>query len=182
MTLVILAEKCAFSPKICSGFGRSAVSERIKEIMNYKKMTKIGSFCAALVLLGGTAVFVSAKESTAEAVPSASVTVMEENLGDYEDQDCVVVYFDVGTTEERKEEIGNELLAVDGVTGVGYTSAEAAWAVFAEEYLSEDIVFSFNGENPLKDSANYTVYLSERTEETIRAIESIEGVRRVTQN
>ena len=88
--------------------------------MNYKKMTKIGSFCAALVLLGGTAVFVSAKESTAEAVPSASVTVMEENLGDYEDQDCVVVYFDVGTTEERKEEIGNELLAVDGVTGVGY--------------------------------------------------------------
>lgn len=182
MTLVILAEKCAFSPKICSGFGRSAVSERIKEIMNYKKMTKIGSFCAALVLLGGTAVFVSAKESTAEAVPSASVTVMEENLGDYEDQDCVVVYFDVGTTEERKEEIGNELLAVDGVTGVGYTSAEAAWAVFAEEYLSEDIVFSFNGENPLKDSANYTVYLSEKTEETIRAIESIEGVRRVTQN
>ena len=124
----------------------------------------------------------SAKESTAEAVPSASATVMEENLGDYEDQDCVVVYFDVGTTEERKEEIGNELLAVDGVTGVGYTSAEVAWAVFAEEYLSEDIVLSFNGENPLKDSANYTVYLSERTEETIRAIESIEGVRRVTQN
>ena len=79
-------------------------------------------------------------------------------------------------------QVGNELLAVDGVTGVGYTSAEAAWAVFAEEYLSEDIVFSFNGENPLKDSANYTVYLSERTEETIRAIESIEGVRRVTQN
>lgn len=180
MTLVTLAENCALPDSvICSGFGKSAVSERIREIMNYKKMTKVGSFCAALVLLGSAIVFVSAKENGAESAPSASVTVTEESMGDPKDRDCVTVYFNVDITEERKEEIGNELLAIDGVTGVGYTSAEEAWEVFAKEYLSEDIVLSFGGENPLKDSANYTVYFSEIKEEAVRAIEGIEGVRRV---
>ena len=179
MTLVVLAENCALSDALCSGFGKSAVSERIREIMNYKKMTKIGSFCAALVLLGSTIVFVSAKEIEAESAPHNSITVMEESMGDHEDEDCATVYFDAGITEERKEEIGNELLAIDGVTGVGYTSADEAWEVFVKEYLSEDIVLCFGGENPLKDSANYTVYFSDIDEAAIRAIEGMEGVRRV---
>lgn len=179
MTLVALAEICAFPTPLYSGFGKSAVSERIREIMNYKKMTKIGSFCAALVLLGSTVVFVSAKENVAEASPCASAVVMGESVENSEDKDCATVFFDEGISEERIGEIGNELLAVDGVTGVGYTSADEAWAVFVKEYLGEDTAVSFQGENPLKDSANYTVYLSERSEGTIRAIEGIDGVRRV---
>lgn len=178
IVLVNLAENCASFP-IYSGFGKSAVSERIREIMNYKKMTKVGSICAAFVLLGSAAVFVSAKESVAQSAPCASATVAEECVGGHENEGCATVYFEESISEERIEEIGNELLAIDGVTGIGFTSADAAWSMFADEYLSEDIVLSFQGENPLKDSANYTVYFSEKGEEMIRSIEGIEGVRRV---
>lgn len=185
MTLVALAEFHALFPLAYSGFGRSAVPERIREIMNYKKMTKIGSLCAVLVLLGSTAVFVSAKENGREeaavaASPSASVEIMEEDTGKGEDKDCASVYFEEGISEKRIEEIGNELLAVQGVTGIGYTSADDAWAMFAREYLDEETVLSFKGVNPLKDSSSYTVYLSENSGDAIRTIEQIAGVRRVT--
>lgn len=184
MTLVELAEFHAHFPLAYSGFGRSAVPERISEIMNYKKMTKMGSLCAALVLLGGTAVFVSAKETgreetAAAASPSASVEIMEEDMGKTDDKDCASVYFEEGISEERIEEIGNELLAVQGVAGIGYTSADDAWAMFSREYLDEETVLSFKGVNPLKDSSSYTVYLSKNSGDAIRAIEQIAGVRRV---
>ncbi|HBA68410.1 MAG TPA: hypothetical protein DCZ40_03535 [Lachnospiraceae bacterium] len=184
MTLVELAEFHALFPLAYSGFGRSAVPERISEIMNYKKMTKIGSLCAALVLLGSTAVFVSAKETgreetAAAASPSASVEIMEEDMGKTDDKDCASVYFEEGISEERIEEIGNELLAVQGVAGIGYTSGDDAWAMFSQEYLDEETVLSFKGVNPLKDSSSYTVYLSENSGDAIRTIEQIAGVRRV---
>lgn len=184
MALVTLAEKRAFSPVICSGFGESAVSERIRRIMDYKKITKIGSLCAALIMLGGMAVFVSAKETgpepaiEAEPLSAANARIEGEEVENHKDEECVSVYFDAGISEERIEEIGNELLAMDGVLGVGYTSAEDAWAFFAKEYLGEEIVVSFK-ENPLKDSANYTVYLSEKSEAVVRFIEGIDGVRAV---
>lgn len=183
LTLVVLAEHCAsLAPMTCSGFGKSAVSERIREIMNYKKVTKIGSICGAFLLLGSMAVFVSAKGNTTESAPPASVEVMGESAGSHEGGESAVVYFDVGITEERKEEIGGELLALDGVAGIEYTSADEAWAMFAKEYLSEDELLSFKGENPLKDSANFTVYFTGKKDEIIPMIQGIEGVRRVACN
>lgn len=184
MTLITLSEKHVFSPIICSGFGKSAVSERIREIMNYKKMTKAGSLCAALILLGAAAVFVSAKETgaspetTVEFLSEVNAQIVEEGVEKHDDEEYALVYFDIGISEQRIEEIGNELLTMDGVSGVEYTSAEDAWEFFANEYLGEEIAISFK-ENPLKDSANYTVYFSEKSEEVIRAMEGVDGVRLV---
>lgn len=191
MTLVMFAEIQSSFPSICSGFGQSAVSERIKEIMNYKKITKIGSLCAALILMGSMAVFVSAKETgTQEDVASdsflaadvASEEVASKGIagtdGKEDGRECIEVFFDEGISGERKEEIGSELLSMEQVEGIEYTSAETAWAVFADKYLGEDIKMSFNG-NPLEDSDSYTVYLSEKTDEVIGEIQNIDGVRRI---
>lgn len=181
MTLVMLAENMQYITNL-SGFGKSAVSERIKEIMNYKKVSKIGSLCAALVLLGGTAVFVSVKEEEkgVEVAPMSAMIVVGEEAADisFEEKANATVFFEEGISEERIDEIGNELLATQGVEGIGYTSADEAWGVFAEKYLDEEIKVSFK-ENPLKDSANYEVYLSDKSEEVIQAIEKIDGVRKV---
>lgn len=181
LALVALAEMRALFPMMCSGFGKSAVSERIREIMNYKKATKIGSICAAFVLMGGTMVFVSAKEAGTdgkiEAVSSPAVSVAGEALGNGNCEETVNVYFEAGISEERIKEIGSELLNLENVEGVGFISAEEAWEIFAKEYLGETAL-SFK-ENPLKDSASYTVYLEVKSRETIDAIKKIKGVRKV---
>ncbi len=177
MTLVALAEMGTLFPMMCSGFGKSAVSERIREIMNYKKMTKVGSICAALVVLGGTMVFVSAKETGTEAEAFHAIWVDGEGPGIKYYEEVVNVYFEAGISEERMKEIGNELLNLEGVEGVGFTSAEEAWEIFAKEYL-EGVEIAFK-ENPLKDSASYTVYLTKKSGEMMDAIKEIEGVRRV---
>lgn len=191
MTLVMFAEIQSSFPNVCSEFGQSAVSERIKEIMNYKKITKIGSLCAALVLLGSMAVFVSAKETgtqgdvVSEPLLAADVmeeeTVIEEKAGIDEKKagmESVKVFFDEDISGERKEEIGNELLSIKQVESVEYTSSEAAWEMFADKYLNEDIKISFKG-NPLEESDSYTVYLSEKNDAAISAIQSIDGIRRI---
>ena len=181
LTLVMLAEKAQYF--VHNGFGKSAVKERVREIMNYKKVTKAGSLCALLVMLGGTASFVSAKEAEKGiAEPMVGVEMEEGDIRDKTDsgklKTSVTVFFEEGISEERIGQIGNELLEVKGVEGIGYTSPEDAWAVFSDKYLSEEVTISFK-ENPLKNSGNYTVYLSEQSEEAVHSIEKIDGVRRV---
>ena len=181
LTLVILAEKAQYF--VYNGFGKSAVKERVREIMNYKKMTKAGSLCALLVMLGGTVSFVSAKEAEKGiAEPMVGVEMEEGDVKDKSDsgklKTSVTVFFEEGISEERIGQIGNELLEVKGVEGIGYTSPEDGWAVFSDQYLSEEVTISFK-ENPLKNSGNYTVYLSEQSEEAVHSIEKIDGVRLV---
>ena len=191
MTLVLFAEIQSSFPSMCSGFGQSAVSERIKEIMNYKKITKIGSLCAALILMGSMAVFVSARENVPQAevdsAPHGAADVKAEKViseemagidGEKDDRECVEVFFDEGISKERKGEIGDELLSMKQVEGVEYISAETAWAVFADNYLDEDVEISFK-DKPLEKSDSYKVYLSEKTDEIIDEIRNIDGVRRI---
>lgn len=84
MTLVMLAEKAQYF--VHNGFGKSAVKERVREIMNYKKVTKAGSLCALLVMLGGTASFVSAKEAEKGiAEPMVGVEMEEGDIRDKTD-------------------------------------------------------------------------------------------------
>lgn len=191
MTLLMFAEIQSSFPNAYSGFGQSVVSERIKEIMNYKKITKIGSLCAALVLLGSMAVFVSAKETgiqldvVSEPLLAADMlteeVLSEENTGidgKKDNLESIKVFFDADISGERKEEIGSELLSMKQVEGVEYISSEAAWAVFADKYLGEEIKMSFNG-NPLEESDSYTVYLTEKNDEVISQIQSIDGIRHI---
>jgi len=104
----------------------------------------------------------------------------------YEQEIGMTVLFEEGITEERIQEIGNEILAIDGVAEMTYTSPEEAWEDFQETYFQgdEEAAASFGTDNPLVNSASYSV--KTKTIEDQPAVESailaIDGVRVVNRS
>lgn len=99
---------------------------------------------------------------------------------------AIVVYFDAEATDERVEEIGEEIEKCEGVAEVKYVSAEEALDSFLSDYLegNEELVEGFKDDNPLVDSDNYEVYLEsvEQQEEVVEFVEGLEGVRKVSKS
>lgn len=100
-----------------------------------------------------------------------------------EEQVGITVFFEEGTEQARIDEIGNQIKNMDGVTELKYTSAEEAWEGFKESYFSSapELADGFKDDNPLANSANYTVYIEDISKQTeyVKNIENIENVRRV---
>ena len=109
------------------------------------------------------------------------IRTLEEEVG-------VTVLFDEGLEQEKIDEIGEKIRAMEHVTDVTYTSAEEAWEKFQQEYFegNEEYAKSFseNGENPLANSASYTVRVDEIENQTsiVTRIKRLEGVRQVNQS
>lgn len=102
---------------------------------------------------------------------------IEQNLG-------VTVFFDNGITQERIDEIGEIIKADKRVEKCEYTSAEEAWESFKKNYLadaSDDVAKAFADDNPLANSASYTVFLKsiEDQDTFVTSLKKIEGVRDV---
>lgn len=99
---------------------------------------------------------------------------------------AIVVYFDAEATDERVEEIGEEIEKCEGVAEVKYVSAEEALDSFLSGYLegNEELVEGFKDDNPLVDSDNYEVYLEsvEQQEEVVEFVEGLKGVRKVSKS
>lgn len=83
-------------------------------------------------------------------------------------------------SDARIEEIGQQIAARAGVGEVRFTSADEAWATWGKEYYGENYAEGFP-ENPLADSANYEVYLSDVEEQgaLVTWLQSIPEVRKV---
>ena len=109
------------------------------------------------------------------------IRTLEEEVG-------VTVLFDEGLEQDKIDEIGEKIRAMEHVTDVTFTSAEEAWEKFQEEYFegNEEYAKSFseNGENPLANSASYTVRVDEIENQTsiVTRIKRLEGVRQVNQS
>ena len=109
------------------------------------------------------------------------IRTLEEEVG-------VTVLFDEGLEQDKIDEIGEKIKAMEHVTDVTYTSAEEAWEKFQQEYFegNEEYAKSFseNGENPLANSASYTVRVDEIENQTsiVTRIKRLEGVRQVNQS
>ena len=109
------------------------------------------------------------------------IRTLEEEVG-------VTVLFDEGLEQDKIDEIGEKIRAMEHVTDVTYTSAEEAWEKFQQEYFegNEEYAKSFseNGENPLANSASYTVRVDEMENQTsiVTRIKRLEGVRQVNQS
>jgi cell division transport system permease protein len=109
------------------------------------------------------------------------IRTLEEEVG-------VTVLFDEGLEQEKIDEIGEKIRAMEHVTDVTYTSAEEAWENFQQEYFegNEEYAKSFseNGENPLANSASYTVRVDEIENQNsiVTRIKRLEGVRQVNQS
>lgn len=94
----------------------------------------------------------------------------------------VTIFFDEGLSQERIEEIGALIDKRPEVSKKEFISADEAWESFKEEYLGE-YADGFT-ENPLADSANYQIYLSDVSLQPalVTYLEGLEGVRTVNRS
>ena len=79
-----------------------------------------------------------------------------------------------------------QLKKEDGVLKVNYVSADAAWNKFKDQYFGEssDLAEGFKSDNPLANSDNYEVYLSDvsKQKSVVSFAKSLEGVRKVNKS
>ena len=111
---------------------------------------------------------------------------VQEIVHDAEQSVTITVFFDEGTSDERISEIGDEILALDGVIGLKFASAEEALEEYIDEYMAgnEEAAEGLGEDNPLINSANYEVYMEDISDQAqmAEAIEEIENVRQVNQS
>lgn len=72
----------------------------------------------------------------------------------------VTVFFKEGTSDERMDEIGQQIAARVEVSEVKFTDDDEAWATFGPDYFGDDYAEGFP-ENPLDGMDNYEVFLSD---------------------
>jgi cell division transport system permease protein len=107
------------------------------------------------------------------------VRVAEESV-------AVTVFFDEGTSDERMEEIGQEIVKRAEVSKCVFVSAEEAWEDVKQNYFEgrEDLAAAFQGDNPVANSAHYEIYLSDVSmqEVLVDYLENMDDVRSVKQS
>lgn len=93
----------------------------------------------------------------------------------------VTVFFDEGIGDEQIETIGDEIKERAEVASIDYVSAEETWQNYKEKYLSKELADTFGDDNPLADSASYTVLLNDVSmqDALVKYIKSLDGVRQV---
>ena len=111
---------------------------------------------------------------------------MKYMIAEAEKNTCITVFFDVGTTPERIESIGKTIQQMDDIALIEYTSAEEAWEQYKVKYFGDyiELAEGFADDNPLVDSASYTIYLSkaDALQRVSYQIENIDGVRKVNKS
>lgn len=107
------------------------------------------------------------------------IRTLEEEVG-------VTVLFDEGLDDAAIKEIGTKIEKTEHVTSVKFTSAEEAWEKFQKEYFGDNPEYaeSFASDNPLANSASYTVQVDEIENQNgvVAEIEKLKGVRQVNQS
>ena len=111
------------------------------------------------------------------------VTNVSYMVEEAEKNTCLTVFFDVGVTDARIESIGKTIQQMDNVILIEFTSAEEAWEKYKVKYFGDrmDLAEGFEDDNPLADSASYTVYLdsADALSTVAASVENIDGVRTV---
>ena len=95
----------------------------------------------------------------------------------------VTVFFEDNLSEAKIQEIGKMIEKRTEVSKIVYVSAEEAWETFREDYFGEEYSAGFT-ENPLENSSNYEIYLSDVALQgsLVAFLESVEGVRQVNRS
>ncbi len=109
-----------------------------------------------------------------------NVNYMEKEL---EQRVAVTIFFENGASDELIDEIGTVIDDDDMVERYTFTSAQEAWESFKQDYFADDpeLAEGFEDDNPLANSASYTVYLKdiENQEAFVSKMQSTQGVRKV---
>ena len=95
----------------------------------------------------------------------------------------ITVFFEESLKDEQIENIGKQITSHPNTKSIEFTSADAAWAQFKDEYFEgrEELAEGFADDNPLKGSSSYTIFINdiEKQDEYVAYLQSIEGVRQV---
>lgn len=109
-----------------------------------------------------------------------NVNHMEKEL---EKQVGVTIFFENGLEQAGIDAIGEQIKADSMVDRYEFTSAEEAWNKFKVDYFAEDpdLAEGFANDNPLANSASYTVFLKDiKDQDTfVEKMKTVEGVRKV---
>lgn len=94
----------------------------------------------------------------------------------------VTVFFDEGISDDRIQQIGDEIQKRPEVSKINFISADEAWDSFKEEYLGE-YADGFT-ENPLENSASYEIYLNDVSMQPalVSLLEGLDGIREVNRS
>ncbi len=94
---------------------------------------------------------------------------------------AVTVFFDEGLSDDKIAQIGDLITKRSEVREVSFVSADEAWESFKQDLgeYAEGII-----DNPLKDSANYEIYLNKIEDQNslVNYLESLDGVREVNRS
>ncbi len=109
------------------------------------------------------------------------ITNLQNMMENAEKTVGITVFFNDNLTYDRIVEIGDEIKSDVRVLKIEYKSAEETWAEYKEKYLSPELAETFGNDNPLENSASYTVYTTnvDYQSSVTAAIRNIEGVRQV---
>ena len=97
----------------------------------------------------------------------------------------ITVFFGEGTTNKQIKAIGKQIKARPEVEKIEYQSADEAWEQYKEQYFQgSEAADGFKDDNPLANSANYSVYMNDITKqsELVSYIEGLDHVRKVNQS
>ena len=94
----------------------------------------------------------------------------------------VTVFFEEGISDDRIQQIGDEIQKRPEVSKINFISADEAWDSFKEEYLGE-YADGFT-ENPLENSASYEIYLNDVSMQPalVSFLEGLDGIREVNRS
>lgn len=131
-------------------------------------LASIGTVAACLFLFG---LFYFAISNFRHAIDTT-----EQSVG-------ISVFFEEGIGEDSINEMGEAILSMPEVDHVEFISAQQAWETFKEENFQDtpELAESFGEDNPLADSASYSVYLKkiDDQDELSEKIGQLTGVRLV---
>ncbi|MBO5523602.1 MAG: permease-like cell division protein FtsX [Roseburia sp.] len=116
----------------------------------------------------------------------AIVTNFQGAVKDIESGVAVTVFFDKDISEQRIEEIGELIRERVEVSHCDFVSADEAWENYKDIYFegNEEAAASFAGDNPLANSASYSIYMNDVSMQAtlVTYLESIDGIRDVKQS
>ncbi|BBF44828.1 cell division protein FtsX [Lachnospiraceae bacterium KM106-2] len=138
---------------------------------NLFSIASIGTITASLFLFG---LFYFMVSNVQFMVKNA-----ETNVG-------ITVLFNEGISEDQITQIGDQIKKNSAVDKMEYTSSAEAWDKFQKDFFDGDerLAQTFGSDNPLANSASYTVYLKSisKQESVVAYIEKIDGVRQVNRS
>ncbi len=106
-------------------------------------------------------------------------------MDDLENTVTISVFFEEGISDENIKLIGEQIRVREEVNTVEYISPEQAWESYAKEKFKdnyEEAMEIFAGDNPLKNSASYTISMKQldKQAEFVKYLEGLSGVRKVS--